>query len=1332
MAEFLAAYGPFFGVLAAALAGVFLFVLFLLLRQSAAKTVAAASTVDPKLIDVPSPALIPLMDLRLSFRNALADLRRFTPSYRWRYAVPWYLVLGEKGAGKTTLLSRLDALQSSAAAPPSMSRACTWHFFDGGVMLDVSGQLVLDPDHPDAADNRAWRYLLGLLLEHRPVRPIDGVIVALPCDDLIGPQRLDMDALLAKAGEMQSHLVDLQQRFGLKLPVYVVVTKCDRIPGFRSFWQEASARHRDEMVGWSNSQNIDEAMTADTFDTAFADVVGRLHRLHLDLAGKDGELADAAGAFLFPGEFERLGGPLSLYCTSLFRQSVYHDSFLFRGVYFTGDDGSLPLRQPMIAAPDRAAAAVQHWPLFVPDLFTKKIMRERSLAAVARSAQRPRARPVRIAAAGLAAFIVLGSAALWFAAAQLDRETASLQPSLTSIVTAAGNLASRIDRSRVDPSQSVISTADATDILKRLADINVRSLRTVLLPSSWFGSIDNRIVGHFTLGFNTIVLNAMRHEFDRRTAALIAGAGNPDATAPGLARLTAYVGGLKKLEANAVLFNRLGTPQGSLTDVEALTAFLLDAKLPHDFFVDSDLYDEALKNVVVKPFDPAEYAQNAFGGLQTLFRSLDQQLAIDGPVLGQFRQLVTALDDLDRAVSGGSGAGAQLIRVNDQLQTVAATLASPDFAWTRLNRADDDADFAGTLRDVGASAYLGPRPRQYLTEGGNQLLKRVRADIASLQTRSGVPLIDRGKLPGGIELSPPLSSLAAVLPGIVHRPFMAAVDGRRIAAAPASGGATTWDIDLLQQATALYFTYEQFQDAELQSVAVEFRHVVDAAARQQLEAGMASSIAHAQVPDAVAGGTEEAVLFARTQLFGRAARSLGDLLTILSQLGLEQTYSDLRDVAGNEAYGLLRQTDRLLEREQLFTARTDLRSWSAALPATVAAFGLRDDTEVVQYLDTQRGWINRLADSGARPLTDFLARSDFSHNWRPIPLVAKWQRIIVELQKFQNANPSSSVASLDNFIRFDLAGMTRSNCLDQLAGDRFEVTGDYFLDRRNLIRQSLLGECGGAVGEAGYAQLADMFNRMLAGRYPFAAPDHHGAEASVAAITDYLHLYATRAPAIRKALGRGASLPARSALAFLDQMDAVQAFFAPFLGGSERTHPGIDVEVDFRVNRGFEKGADQIIEWQFAVGDQVIRRGQQSPPQRWHPDDPVTVSLRWAKDGTLAPILQSVGDDEKKRRIVTYAYSGRWSLLRLLQEHGVAAVELDRRADTSPYVLKFTARTAAVAEAAAREPQAVTQAKVFLRVRLSAASPDAKTSVALMLPDFPTRAPLLGSSEARR
>src|SRR3546814_10243721 len=70
-------------------------------------------------------------------------------------------------------------------------------------------------------------YLLQLLNRFRPKRPLDGIILTLPCDELISSKRLNHNEIYERAKVIYTKLWELQSILGIKVPVYVVLTKSE-------------------------------------------------------------------------------------------------------------------------------------------------------------------------------------------------------------------------------------------------------------------------------------------------------------------------------------------------------------------------------------------------------------------------------------------------------------------------------------------------------------------------------------------------------------------------------------------------------------------------------------------------------------------------------------------------------------------------------------------------------------------------------------------------------------------------------------------------------------------------------------------------------------------------------------------------------------------------------------------------------------------------------------------------------------------------------------------------------------------------------------------------
>ncbi|MFM2045602.1 MAG: hypothetical protein RLY86_4178, partial [Pseudomonadota bacterium] len=299
--------------------------------------------------DAPIGGTVPTF---IAFRQTLWRLAERS-GMRSPYALPWYLLMGEAGSGKTAFIrsARIPRLLPEEDTP--VGADATLHCFEGGVVIDAAGDLVLRADG-GSGDQDRWRGLMRRFQVHRPQRGLDGVIVTLACADFIGPGALPGESLAVKGDLLQERLADLMRCTGLRLPVYVVVTGCDRLRGFADFWQYTAEGGPGTMLGWSRPQVGDQPFDPAEIDGAMAEIGASLQRHYIDAAAGLDKPNDPDGMFRFPGEFAGLATPLKTILGRLLRVPPYQDGHVFRGVWFTGAEETV---QPasVIAGP---AAAV--------------------------------------------------------------------------------------------------------------------------------------------------------------------------------------------------------------------------------------------------------------------------------------------------------------------------------------------------------------------------------------------------------------------------------------------------------------------------------------------------------------------------------------------------------------------------------------------------------------------------------------------------------------------------------------------------------------------------------------------------------------------------------------------------------------------------------------------------------------------------------------------------------------------------------------------------------------------------------------------------------------
>ena len=256
----------------ATLALVTLLVLLLLgLIVSAASRGAGeggAANADSKL------RLLGAESLRQSFRGAVKLIESNLAARSERYQLSWTLLLNESALrplplGQCGLSSALSADSTLSAA----AQGIDWHFFDGGVIVQLQAGHLGAPDPERASSNGVWDDFLGLCRGYRPQRPFDSIVLALPCAALLQTDPQGQLDLMARAKAIHRRLWLAQNRLALRFPIYLVVSECDALPGFATFGAALPEPLRRSMLGWSSPYELVAPFRGQWVDSAVDEIV---------------------------------------------------------------------------------------------------------------------------------------------------------------------------------------------------------------------------------------------------------------------------------------------------------------------------------------------------------------------------------------------------------------------------------------------------------------------------------------------------------------------------------------------------------------------------------------------------------------------------------------------------------------------------------------------------------------------------------------------------------------------------------------------------------------------------------------------------------------------------------------------------------------------------------------------------------------------------------------------------------------------------------------------------------------------------------------------------
>lgn len=1143
-----------------------------------------------------------------------------------RYETPWFLMLGEDEQSEVLLRS--------------WGLTCTtqhawfgrWWYGPDGAILVVPRALFV---HTESASVplKIWRQLLKLLSQTRPNRPLDGVIW------LCEVEQLTADKDSADAGlAARRKFIDLQQRLGLSLPVYMVLGGFESLPGVSDLLDVLPPTAQNAPLGWASPYPLQASWHPNWINQALGLVQQNLAQLLVEISAIRGHMRP--DLYLLPHQLQRLVDPLQSLCDPVFQDNTLGEAPRLRGIYFSATS--------KVAAPpsDADPFAEDTPPTSAPPLFTKLLWRQRIIAEqglaqpIKRILQlRQRWQRVLVVGAGIFGLVwLLTMIWAWHTRSEEAERIAELM---------------RNDQTPLQLTpDSDIAPQQVSNFWHLLKAAPSWHLGSFVLPGSWYSSLDQQLAQELRQRARIQLFSPIKNRLNSDLKSLLTPPPQQANRIGGRASDEAYRQAGKLLDQIQALegYNQrftgsLRNTQRPLDDAITLANDLFGLSLEPKNLAWANEYNQMLSSAdlaLATPLDleplKAQIATRYLDAMRlwvdTLFANSDF-----GNVAGTLNAELRTLQ------SGQSNSLGELEAVDIAIDQLRQLIALTNAAWSQSTGVELTPGYQAELERARQNTLIGPatvEQIQHYIENTKRAfhdrwLERGEDQQGILRQQSG----------GSLGLQDNLEKLEQGIEGLLRQDFSQAVLSRGEALPNSGEGLRNLSSTKLDAALHYYDNYTTYLQQDVAELPPAYRKAIIGAARSASAGAMWQSLT-ANTTDGLATA---ASLDAPRSTFNLPADKALQVLQIFSDIGDSRQTNWLRQELNTRALNDLHRATADIDNLPLFRQPLDFSQWDGNRNLALRYFRESDVqalkltfsqqfTLITDILNTARpaiNWLNvqrdHLSASDSEPLNGFVAMS-------------------LELNKYNEQNPASSPMLYQQLVTRDFNDMDLGNCAKTLESALLpEDRGNLAVLARTSYAQARqrCDELQGHAAATAWQRLGGYFQTYLAGRFPF-SHDASAVDANPDRVSEFLDLIDNNLPSALSGVQNNGSPGAVDARQFLLKLQNARLWLGPLLIRDKEGLRGLDVEVRWRTDREEERGADQVIDWSLAVGQRVFNYPEQSISRvTWTVGEPVSLTLLWAKGSSQRPL-----DDSSQPALAvedlraSWSYQGPWALLRLI------------------------------------------------------------------------------------
>jgi type VI secretion system protein ImpL len=1255
-----------------------------------------------------------------AFYEASKLLKQSFGGNDYMYELPWYLTIGDTGSGKSTLLESLDIKRPFGLGPKieNLGLPLTWGYFDYGVVLDVRGDVIYENNKKEAS-SKVWSDLLQQLSYHRARRPLDGIIVTLSAKDLYGSAKLSAPDIRKKAQVLYQKLIAIQNNLSMRLPVYVVVTKTDILPGFNAFAKSFRTPNLKNIFGWSSPHGIQQPYNPSWMEDASRETLTAVNDLKLQafaMMHKQEKNLDEDALFVFSEELSKVWDNITIFCNQLFSENVYKDSHFLRGIYFTGN---IEESKNYTANIGQFVQRPSFKMCFVRDLFMEKIFAERNIGFPSYEIIQSVWRNFTVGKIGLLGGFAASCLLSLVSYYQFRGSKENLTPAIQDIKTVMKEIKNLRDNN-FNPSKDELETYNKhlDHFLKVVTEET--KFWAFFMPPSWFSSFKKDAYSAVGTAFDLILVQSVHQQVREKLNKLLA---TPkeisklsekektvfDAVDQKLSEKanpikTKYFQQLKEFVDSLVLLEQIANGYNNFfisrneDDLFALIKDLFNYEFTDEFKSNFSFYSRAIRSDAYEKLDLKTYKKLIQKNLSKLFDGFLAYGITQNDSLKKVFGLNSILDELADVDSYGDISADDFENIFKTIQDVIdLSYKTGDLAWIAEGKFNPGEDYQNFLIALSRSKLIAKE----FVDGQMSRIQKAYSKLKDEISGSYSSMLDASvfNMSGGVfHANQELIDIKNSLDTFVDESFMVKVEKKGLATQEINGKLILWDARHLANADKILSSYYDFIEKGIEDYPQKLRPLLEKVSKAQLHKNLLNLLGASQYTISsnieVIGTNPEERFKNQVRCFMATWAPLKKILTELSSVDeIPEPVTELNRFVAEQFLKVLTALDSIIDTENLLKVRKDkFKWWSGDGDPILSGFKVTDSKALEGLLDTHFRRLSKLAKDYAKPSVNLLVADFFPLQTSEQQTVKRWASILEQALAYEKKQAGNSIEKLVQLYMQDLKEFKIETAAQTLAKiQAISDESDYFLEQRSLTLKDLSDRVDAISGYKlleQYQKVSDYFNENIANKYPFTSDPSVQEEVDLASLKELFNLMGEKSFSIddyATAFKARESSPDRY-IDFYKNLDILRRLFKPFADGKTDV-PSISLQIYFHASKHRESSTAQYLqdqEFDFGMGVpfDIIDNGKKVV---WNYGDPVNVGFKLA-DG--APIsMFTYSQDETSFNKVSdvegvFSYDGEWALFKMLadkadkREKGILAfdipIQTDRGASNMRTFIKVT------------------------------------------------------------